>query len=49
MGFDIITSREKSSFDFPLQYYVLPVEISLPEKFSVHLNSLCETLSIIVW
>lgn len=36
--------KKNSSFDFSIYCHVLPEEISLPEKFSVHLNSACEPL-----
>lgn len=36
--------KKKFSFDFSIYCHVLPEEISLPEKFSVHLNSTCEPL-----
>lgn len=35
---------KKSSFDFSIYCHVLPEELSLPEKFSVHMNSVCEPL-----
>lgn len=36
--------KKKSSSDFSIYCHVLPEEISLSEKFSVHLNSVCEPL-----